>query len=311
MINKIKENIVYDVIIIGFGVASISSAIYSIRKGLKTAIIGTKIGGQVIDTLEIENIIGIKHITGQEFSKNVYDHLSEYDVDVKEINVKTIIDKKDNKVIVTTDGKEYLSKTCIIATGAVYKKLNIEGEQEYIGKGVHYCSTCDGPFYKGLDVAVIGGGNSGVEAALELNKIAKSVVLLEFEDKLKADKILQDKLKENNIKVILNAKANKISGQDFVTKLEYIDRKTNNINDLNVDGVFVEIGLRANTDFVKDLVKMNKYLEIEVDKNNHTSVEGIFAAGDCTDSKYKQIVISIGQGANAALSVFSYLQNKN
>lgn len=306
MNKEIRQDIVYDVLVIGFGVAAISAAIYASRKGLKTSIIGTKVGGQVLDTLSIENIIGTKEIKGFEFAKNVEQHLNEYEVYVKKSNVKKIIDGKIKQVI-TTDGNTYEAKTIIIATGAKFKKMNIAGEDEFTGRGVHFCSTCDGPFYKGLDVVVVGGGNSGVEAALEFSKIAKSTTLIEYADKLKADNILQEKLKEENIPVLLNAKTEKIYGSDFVNKIEYKDMKTNETKEILTDGVFVEIGLSANTDFVSDLVKLNERKEIVIDKNNMTSVNGIFAAGDCTDKQHKQIVIAIGEGASAALSCFTYL----
>lgn len=308
MNKEIKEELVYDTIIVGFGVAAITAAIYASRKGLKTAIIGTKVGGQVLDTQSIENIIGFKEIKGVEFSKRIEDHLNDYEVYVKKSNVIRIEDEKLKKVV-TTDNKEYLGKTVIIATGAKYRKLNIEGEVEFTGKGIHYCSTCDGPFYRNLDVVVVGGGNSGVEAALELKSIAKSVKLLEYSNKLNADSVLVSKLEKEEIPVILNAKSKSVSGNDFVTELKYIDMTDNLEKTINTDGVFVEIGLQANTDFVEDLVKVNNQKEIIIDKYNMTSVEGIFAAGDCTDVPYKQIVIAIGEAAKASLSVFTYLLN--
>ena len=204
---KIDENKLYDVTVIGAGPAAVSAAIYSARKGLSVAMVGLKVGGQVLDTDGIENIIGTTSTTGAKFAESLHKHLKEYEVAFKEGHLVTEIkeDGKD-KIFVTDDGKSYRTKTLIVATGAKPRELNIPGEKEYTGKGVHYCSTCDGPFYKGLDVAVIGGGNSGVEAAIDMSGIAKSVTLIEFMPEMKADKVLQDKLAEReNVKVILNS----------------------------------------------------------------------------------------------------------
>ncbi|WP_068267954.1 FAD-dependent oxidoreductase [Caviibacter abscessus] len=301
----------YDVIVIGAGPAAMSAAIYSIRKGLVTGIIGDIIGGQVTTTNEIENIIGIPKTTGSDFSLSLEKHAKEYEIPfykghiVKEIKV----DVKD-KIVISDDNISFRTKTVIIATGAKHRELNVEGEKEYIGKGVHYCSTCDGPFYRNLNVVVVGGGNSGVEAALDLSNIAKSVILMEFMPSLKADKVLQEKLYENNkITVMPNTKIEKISGTQFVTNLEFVDRETNETKIIDTDGIFVEIGLIANTDPFKNLVDVNKAGEIIIDNSNMTNVPGIFAAGDCTTVLHKQIIISMGEGAKAALSAFNYILN--
>ena len=212
----------------------------------------------------------------------------------------------------TDDGKSYKTKTVIVATGAKPRSLNIPGETEYVGKGVHYCSTCDGPFYKGLDVAVIGGGNSGVEAALDLSGIAKSVTLIEFMPELKADKVLQEKLAEQpNIKTILNSATVKVNGNEFVESIVYKSRETDEEKTLNVEGMFVEIGLSPRSEVVKDLAETNKIGEIVINpENNSTSVAGIFAAGDVTSIRQKQIIIAMGEGAKAALGAFEYLITK-
>ena len=306
---KIDESKLYDVAVIGSGPAAISSAIYSVRKGLSTAIIGVKVGGQVLDTNEIENIIGIPNTTGSKYAEKLEAHLKEYEVAFKDGHLaKEIKEDGKNKVIITDDGKSYKSKTVIIATGAKHRHLNIPGEEEYTGKGVHYCSTCDGPFYKGLDVAVIGGGNSGVEAALDMSGIANNVTLIEFMPELKSDQVLQDKLAEReNVKVITNTETKKVNGTEFLEELIVIDRSTNEEKTIKVDGMFIEIGLSANSSLVKNLVETNQIGEIIIDENNMTSVKGIFAAGDVTTIKQKQIVIAVGEGAKAALSAFDYL----
>ena len=306
---KIDENKLYDVTVVGTGPAAVSAAIYAVRKGLSTAMIGVKVGGQVLDTNEIENIIGTTKTTGSKYAETLEKHLKEYEIAFKDGHlVKEIREDGKDKIVITDDGKTYKSKTVIIATGAKHRNLNIPGEEEYAGKGVHFCSTCDGPFYKGLDVAVIGGGNSGVEAALDMSGIAKNVTLIEFMPELKADQVLQNKLVERgNITVMKNTATKEVKGTEFVEELIVVDRETNEEKSLKVDGIFVEIGLSANSGFIKNLVEANRVGEIVIDENNMTSVKGIFAAGDVTTIKQKQIVIAVGEGAKAALSAFDYL----
>ena len=310
---KIDENKLYDVTVVGSGPAAVSAAIYAARKGLNVAMIGVKIGGQVLDTNEIENIIGTVLTTGAKFAETLEKHLKEHEIAFKEGHlVKEIKEDGKDKILVTDDGKSYKTKTVIVATGAKPRSLNIPGEAEYVGKGVHYCSTCDGPFYKGLDVAVIGGGNSGVEAALDLSGIAKSVTLIEFMPELKADKVLQEKLTEQpNVKTILNSATVKVNGNEFVESIVYKSRETDEEKTLNVEGMFVEIGLSPRSEVVKDLVETNKIGEIVINpENNSTSVAGIFAAGDVTNIRQKQIIIAMGEGAKAALGAFEYLITK-
>ena len=310
---KIDENKLYDVTVVGSGPAAVSAGIYAARKGLNVAMVGVKIGGQVLDTNEIENIIGTVLTTGAKFAETLEKHLKEHEIAFKEGHLVTEIkeDGKD-KILVTDDGKSYKTKTVIVATGAKPRSLNIPGEAEYVGKGVHYCSTCDGPFYKGLDVAVIGGGNSGVEAALDLSGIAKSVTLIEFMPELKADKVLQEKLAEQpNVKTILNSATVRVNGNEFVESIVYKSRETDEEKTLNVEGMFVEIGLSPRSEVVKDLVETNKIGEIVINpENNSTSVAGIFAAGDVTNIRQKQIIIAMGEGAKAALGAFEYLITK-
>ena len=310
---KIDENKLYDVTVVGSGPAAVSAAIYAARKGLNVAMVGVKIGGQVLDTNEIENIIGTVLTTGAKFAETLEKHLKEHEIAFKEGHlVKEIKEDGKDKILVTDDGKSYKTKTVIVATGAKPRSLNIPGEAEYVGKGVHYCSTCDGPFYKGLDVAVIGGGNSGVEAALDLSGIAKSVTLIEFMPELKADKVLQEKLAEQpNVKTILNSATVKVNGNEFVESIVYKSRETDEEKTLNVEGMFVEIGLSPRSEVVKDLVETNKIGEIVINpENNSTSVAGIFAAGDVANIRQKQIIIAMGEGAKAALGAFEYLITK-
>ena len=310
---KIDENKLYDVTVVGSGPAAVSAAIYAARKGLNVAMVGVKIGGQVLDTNEIENIIGTVLTTGAKFAETLEKHLKEHEIAFKEGHlVKEIKEDGKDKILVTDDGKSYKTKTVIVATGAKPRSLNIPGEAEYVGKGGHYCSTCDGPFYKGLDVAVIGGGNSGVEAALDLSGIAKSVTLIEFMPELKADKVLQEKLAEQpNVKTILNSATVRVNGNEFVESIVYKSRETDEEKTLNVEGMFVEIGLSPRSEVVKDLVETNKIGEIVINpENNSTSVAGIFAAGDVTNIRQKQIIIAMGEGAKAALGAFEYLITK-
>ena len=306
---KIDENTLYDVTVIGTGPAATSAAIYAVRKGLNVAMIGVKVGGQVLDTNDIENIIGTTTTTGSKYAESLEKHMKEYPIAFKDGHlVKEVKKDGKDKILVTDDGKEYRTKTVIVATGAKHRHLGIPGEEEFTGKGVHFCTTCDGPFYKGLDVTIVGGGNSGVEAALDMSGIAKSVTLIEFMPELKADQVLQDKLAEReNITVHKNTATKEVKGTEFVEKIVYANRDTNEDIEVKMDGLFIEIGLSANTSVVEGVVERNKIGEIIIDENNMTSEKGIFAAGDCTTVKHKQIVIAVGEGAKAALSAFNYL----
>ena len=306
---KIDENTLYDVTVIGTGPAATSAAIYAVRKGLNVAMIGVKVGGQVLDTNDIENIIGTTTTTGAKYAESLEKHMKEYPSAFKDGHlVKEVRKDGKDKILLTDDGKEYRTKTVIVATGAKHRHLGIPGEEEFTGKGVHFCTTCDGPFYKGLDVTIVGGGNSGVEAALDMSGIAKSVTLIEFMPELKADQVLQDKLAEReNITVHKNTATKEVKGTEFVEKIVYANRDTNEDIEVKMDGLFIEIGLSANTSVVEGVVERNKIGEIIIDENNMTSEKGIFAAGDCTTVKHKQIVIAVGEGAKAALSAFNYL----
>jgi alkyl hydroperoxide reductase subunit F len=300
----------FDVVVIGAGPAGVSSAIYSARKGLKTAIVAERIGGQVKDTKGIENLISVPYTEGPMLADQLNTHMREYPIKILE-HRRVLKVVNDNLKYIEFESGEFLkTKTMIVATGAKWRELNIPGEKEYIGRGVAFCPHCDGPYYKGKDVAVVGGGNSGIEAAIDLAQIVKSVTVFEFMDKLKADEVLVQKCKAlPNIKMITNAKTETVIGDGSkVTSLVYLDRETNELKDYKLDGIFVQIGLLPNSQFVKDIVQTNKMGEIIVDEKNRTNVKGIFAAGDVTTIPFKQIIISMGDGAKAALAAFEELK---
>lgn len=306
---KLDVNIKYDIAVIGAGPAAVSAAIYSARKGLKVAMIGDLVGGQLINTNDIENIIGTPLTNGFDFSQSLEKHLNEYEIAFyKGHKVKKVLkDSKDN-ILILDDELEVKSKTVIVATGAIWKKLGIEGEDKYAGKGVHYCATCDGPFYRNKDVVIIGGGNSGVEAAIDLSNIAKTITLVEYSSTINADEVLKNKLSSlENVKILTSSAAQSVTGNLFAEGLKILNRDSNVIEEIKTDGIFVEIGTVANTSFVSDILDINTNSEIKIDSVNKTSVEGIFAAGDCTDVRYKQVIIAMGEGAKAALSAYEYL----
>jgi alkyl hydroperoxide reductase subunit F len=297
----------YDVIVIGGGPSGCSSAIYSARKGLRVAIIADRIGGQVTETVGIENLISIPYTTGEELAANLKAHARKYAIDIFEHRrvEKLDIDKTD-KTVLTSAGEMYIAPAVIIATGASWRKLNVPGETEYIGKGVAFCPHCDGPFYKGKHVAVIGGGNSGIEAAIDLAGICSKVTVFEFLDELKADKVLQSKLTSlPNVETFLASQTVEVIGNGKkVTGIKVKDRKSGDERIVDLDGIFVQIGLAANSAPFKDTVSVNRAGEIEIDGRNRTNIPGIYAAGDVTTVPFKQIIIAMGEGAKAALSAF-------
>lgn len=306
---KLDVNIKYDIAVIGAGPAAVSAAIYGARKGLKVAMIGDLVGGQLINTNDIENIIGTPLTNGFDFSQSLEKHLNEYEIAFyKGHKVKKVLkDSKDN-ILILDDELEVKSKTVIVATGAIWKKLGIDGEDKYAGKGVHYCATCDGPFYRNKDVVIIGGGNSGVEAAIDLSNIAKTITLVEYSSTINADEVLKNKLSSlENVKILTSSAAQSVTGNLFAEGLRILNRDSNVVEEIKTDGIFVEIGTVANTSFVSDILDINTNSEIKIDSVNKTSVEGIFAAGDCTDVRYKQVIIAMGEGAKAALSAYEYL----
>lgn len=295
----------FDVVVIGGGPAGASAAIYSARKGLKTAIIAERFGGQVQDTKGIENLISVVYTEGPQLAAQLNQHVLSYPIKLLEHRRVARIDKDEN--IIHLESGEFLKAgSTIITTGAKWRELNIPGEKEYLGRGVAFCPHCDGPFYKGKKIAVIGGGNSGVEAAIDLAGIVSEVVLFEYNDTLKADAVLVDKLKSlPNAKIITSAKTTEVIGNGTqVTGLQYLDRNTNTTETETLEGVFVQIGLLPNSQFAKDVVETNKFGEIIVDSKGRTSAKNIYAAGDVTTTPFKQIVIAMGEGAKAALTAF-------
>ena len=300
-----------DVTIIGAGPAGVAAAIYTARKGLKVTMVADRIGGQVKDTQDIENLISVPLTTGSELSANFEKHLHEYDITLKEhVSVKEISETEDeNYRIHLNTGETFETRSIILATGAQWRKLGVPGEDENVGKGVAYCAHCDGPFFKGKDISVIGGGNSGIEAALDLAGIVNHVTVLEFADDLKADQVLINKAKEKaNIDIITSAATQEIKANDGkVTSIVYQDRSSSETKELDVSAVFVQIGLVPNTAFVKGFVDLNRFGEIEIDERCRTDRKGIFACGDVTTVPFKQINIAMGEGSKAALSAFEYL----
>jgi alkyl hydroperoxide reductase subunit F len=298
----------FDVLVIGGGPAGASAAIYAARKGIRTGIVADRFGGQVNETLSIENYIGIKNTEGSKLAADLEGHVRDYDVDIMVPAKVKNVTKEDLIHVELANGGLLKSKTLIIATGARWRNIGVPGEEEYKNKGVAYCPHCDGPLFKDKHVAVIGGGNSGIEAAIDLAGIASKVTVLEFLPELKADKILREKVYSlTNVDVLTNVETKEITGDKRVNGISYTNRDTGDKNHIHLDGVFVQIGLVPNTEWVADLVECNQRGEILVDKAGATNVPGIFAAGDCTDSLYKQIVVSMGAGASAALSAFDYL----
>ncbi|PTN09822.1 alkyl hydroperoxide reductase subunit F [Mangrovibacterium marinum] len=297
----------YDVIVAGGGPAGVSAAIYSARKGFSVALVAEKVGGQVTETVDIENMISVPKTTGSQLSANLKLHLDDYKIDVLENRRVIDIELVDGvKNIETSLGEKLAAPALIIATGASWRKLNVPGESQYIGSGVAFCTHCDGPFYKGKRVAVVGGGNSGLEAAIDLSSIASEVTVLEFMDTLKGDQVLQKKIEGlPNVKVITSAQTLEVLGDgNKVIGMNFKHRNDERIEKLELDGVFVQIGLTANSGVFADLVETNRMGEILIDANCRTSQPGIYAAGDVSQVPYKQIVIAMGEGSKAALSAF-------
>ena len=298
----------FDVLVIGGGPAGASSAIYTARKGIRTGIVAERFGGQVRDTMGIENFISVKYTEGPKLSTAIEEHVKEYDVDIMLPQRVKGIDKKDMFHIQLENGATLKSKTVIISTGARWRNVNVPGEAEYKNKGVAYCPHCDGPLFKGKHVAVIGGGNSGIEAAIDLAGLVSHVTVMEFMPELKADLVLQERLFSlPNVTVLKNVQTKEITGDSKVNGITYMERDSGVEKHIDLEGVFVQIGLIPNTEWLGDFVERNPMGEIIVDKKNATNIPGLFAAGDCTDSPNKQIIISMGSGANAALGAFDYL----
>jgi len=307
---KINAKDTFDVLVVGGGPAGAAAAIYAARKGIRTGVVAERFGGQVLDTLAIENFISVKHTEGPQLAMALEQHVKEYNVDIMNLQRAAALVPGDKlHEVKLAGGASLKAKTVILATGARWREMNVPGENSYKGKGVCFCPHCDGPLFKGKRVAVIGGGNSGVEAAIDLAGIVGHVTLLEFDSKLRADAVLQDKLRSlPNVTIIMSALTTEVVGDgNQVTGLVYMDRTTNESHRVELEGIFVQIGLLPNTDWLKGTLNLSKYGEIEVDARGQTSVPGVFAAGDCTTVPYKQIIIAMGEGAKASLSAFDHL----
>jgi alkyl hydroperoxide reductase subunit F len=306
---KIAEKDPFDVLIVGGGPAGAAAAVYAARKGIRTGIASERFGGQVLDTLGIENFISVKETEGPKFALALEEHVSHYDVDIMNLQRAKALKAGELIEIELESGASLKSRTVVITTGARWRNVNVPGEEEYRNKGVAYCPHCDGPLYKGKRVAVIGGGNSGVEAAIDLAGIVAHVTLIEFDTKLRADSVLQKKLATlPNVTVLLNAQTTEIAGDgQKVNGLVYKDRASGQAQRVDLEGVFVQIGLVPNTEWLKGSVELSRHGEIIVDAKGRTSVPGVFAAGDATTVPFKQIIIAAGDGAKAALGAFDHL----
>lgn len=306
--SELSDKEPFDVLVVGGGPAGASAAIYAARKGIRTGIVAERFGGQIMDTLGIENFISVKHTEGPKLAAALEEHAKEYDIDIIKQQRAKRLEKKDLIEIELESGAVLKSKTVIISTGARWRNVGVPGEAEFKNKGVAYCPHCDGPLFAGKRVAVIGGGNSGIEAAIDLAGIVQHVTVLEFMPELKADSVLQKRLYSlPNVTVLKNVQTKEITGTDKVDGISYIDRDTQQVGHVELEGVFVQIGLVPNTDWLAETLERTRIGEIVVDNRGATSVEGVFAAGDCSNSPYKQIIISMGSGATAALSAFDYL----
>jgi alkyl hydroperoxide reductase subunit F len=299
----------FDVLVIGGGPAGAAAAIYAARKGIRTGIAAERLGGQLLDTVGIENFISVKETQGHSLAAGLEGHVATYDVEVMNLQRAQALVPGDLIEVQLAGGGTLKSRSVVIATGARWREIDVPGEREYRNRGVAYCPHCDGPLFKGKRVAVIGGGNSGVEAAIDLAGLVSHVWVIEYDAQLRADAILQAKLQSlPNVTIITGAQTTDITGDGArVTGLAYRDRQSDVRHSLELAGVFVQIGLIPNTDWLKGVVKLSPRGEIEVDARGQTSVPGVFAAGDCTVVPYKQIVIAVGEGAKASLGAFDHL----
>jgi alkyl hydroperoxide reductase subunit F len=310
---KMSAKPAFDVLVIGGGPAGAAAAIYAARKGIRTAIAAERFGGQVLDTMSIENFISVKETEGPKLVRALEEHVREYEVDIMNLQRATAlipaVGEGGLHEVKFDSGASLKAKTVILSTGARWREMGVPGEQEYKAKGVCFCPHCDGPLFKGKRVAVIGGGNSGVEAAIDLAGLVAHVTLLEFADTLRADAVLQKKLYSlPNVTVIKSAQTTEVKGDgQKVNGLVYKDRVTEELHTVALEGIFVQIGLLPNSDWLKGTLELSRFGEIIVDAKGATNVPGVFAAGDVTTVPYKQIVIAVGEGAKASLSAFDHL----
>ncbi len=310
---KLASKDPFDVLIVGGGPAGAAAAIYAARKGIRTGVAAERFGGQVLDTMAIENFISVQETEGPKLARQLEEHVKQYQVDIMNLQrasaLVPAVEPGGFHEIKFDNGASLKAKSIIISTGARWRELNVPGETEYKNKGVAYCPHCDGPLFKGKRVAVVGGGNSGIEAAIDLAGLVAHVTVLEFADTLKADEVLQRKLRSlPNVKVITSAQTTEVLGDGKkVTGLVYKDRQSEQSHTVELEGVFVQIGLLPNSEWVKGTLKTSKFGEIEIDNRGETNIPGVFAAGDVTTIPYKQIVIAMGEGSRSALSAFDYL----
>jgi alkyl hydroperoxide reductase subunit F len=310
---KIKAKKPYDVLVVGGGPAGAAAAVYAARKGIRTGVAAERFGGQVLDTMGIENFVSVQHTEGPKLAAALEQHVKDYDVDI--MNLQTAVgltpaaQPGGYTEVKLASGATLKARTVVLSTGARWRQMNVPGEEEYRNKGVAYCPHCDGPLFKGKRVAVIGGGNSGVEAAIDLAGIVAHVTLIEFDTALRADAVLQNKLRSlNNVTIVTSALTTEVHGDGTkVVGLSYKDRTNDSVKRVDLDGIFVQIGLVPNTEWLKGVLALSPRGEIEVDAKGQTSLPGVFAAGDATTTPYKQIVIALGDGAKAALSAFDHL----
>lgn len=297
----------YDVVVLGGGPAGASAAIYSARKGLRVAVVAERIGGQVNDTTEIANVTSVPTTTGTKLAADLRTHLNDYPIDIFDNRKVMAVNLQEAvKRVSVRGGETFLAPAVIVATGANWRRLGLPDEEKYIGHGEHFCPHCDGPFYKDKDIAVIGGGNSGIEAAIDLAGICRHVTVLEFADSLRADDVLQQKMASlPNVELFTSTQTTALLGDGTrLTGIRVKDRKTEEEHDITLDGIFVQIGLMPNSDVVNGQVELSPRKEIIIDATNRTNVSGVYAAGDVTTVPYKQITIAMGEGAKAALSAF-------
>ncbi|MFA5914063.1 MAG: alkyl hydroperoxide reductase subunit F [Burkholderiales bacterium] len=313
---KLNARDPYDVLVVGGGPGGAAAAIYAARKGVRTGVVAERFGGQVLDTLAIENLVSVPHTEGPKLAAALEQHVREYEVDIMNLQrAEALIPVGDDGLAAVrlASGATLKAKSVIIATGARWREMNVPGEKEYRGRGVAYCPHCDGPLFKGKRVAVIGGGNSGVEAAIDLAGIVTHVTLIEFDGKLRADAVLLAKLRSlSNVSIVTSAQTTEVSGDGGkVNGLVYQDRISGELRRLELEGIFVQIGLLPNTDWLKGSIELSPRGEIVVDARGATSLPGVFAAGDATTVPYKQIIIAMGEGAKASLSAFDHLMRSS
>lgn len=310
---KLNAKDAFDVLVVGGGPAGATAAIYAARKGIRTGVAAERFGGQVLDTMAIENFISVPETEGPKLARALEEHVRQYDVDIMNLQraAKLVPAASEGGLheVQFDNGATLKAKTVIVATGARWREMNVPGEQEYRGRGVAYCPHCDGPLFKGKRVAVIGGGNSGVEAAIDLAGIVAHVTLLEFGEQLRADAVLQNKLRSlPNVTILTMAQTTEVKGDgQKVTGLVYKDRSSEAVHTVELEGIFVQIGLLPNSDWLKGTVELTRFGEVITDAKGQTNIPGVFGAGDVTTVPYKQIVIAVGEGAKAALSAFDHL----